>query len=258
MKVAVFDPVSGASGDMILGALVDAGALVSDIQIELDKLALPVRLIADPVEQSAVRGIRVTVDADDKAHARPWRVIHDLIEHSSFGDRVRRRALAIFTRLAEAEAFVHDSPVDDVHFHEIGGLDTIADICGTCIGLEILAIEQIYCGPLRIGSGFVRAAHGILPVPAPATARLIAESNAPISTEFLAGTESPGELLTPTGAAILTTLSSFEPVQCSTRAIGYGFGTRELSWPNALRVWIGEAAQLSAPEDSGELIIETN
>src|SRR5690349_12273929 len=127
MKIAVFDPFSGASGDMILGALVDAGAPLPAIQAEIDKLGVPVTLRAEPVSRHAVRGTRVSVDAADDAHSRTWRDIRALIERSTLRDTVKEQALAIFGRLAHAEAKVHESDVESVHFHEVGGLDAIAD-----------------------------------------------------------------------------------------------------------------------------------
>jgi uncharacterized protein (TIGR00299 family) protein len=257
MKIAVFDPFSGASGDMILGALVDAGAPLADLQRELDRLNLPVRLRSESINRSAVRGTRVLVETDDDSHSRTWSDIRSLIQASTLGDSIKARSLAIFGRLANAEAKVHESDVERVHFHEVGGLDAIADICGACIALELLGVERVFSGPLRTGSGFVRAAHGILPVPAPATAELIAEAGAPLSTALPPGTEPPGELLTPTGAAILVSLASFQPVEYAPTALGYGFGTRELPWPNALRVWIGEMAG-SLPVEPGEIVLETN
>ena len=256
MRVAVFDPFSGASGDMILGALIDAGASITAVQRELDKLSLPIGLTSESVDVNAVRGSRVSVIANDTTHSRTWRDVRMIISSSTLSQPVKSKSLAVFERLANAEAKVHGSDVDSVHFHEVGGLDAIADICGACIALDLLQIEQVYCGPLRTGSGFVRAAHGLLPVPAPATAELLAASGAPVSTQIPANTESPGELLTPTGAAILTTLASFSPVSYVTESMGYGFGTRELPWPNALRVWIGSSGE--SETDSGESIMESN
>lgn len=257
MKIAVFDPFSGASGDMILGALVDAGAPLAELQHELDRLELPVRLRSEPVNRDAVRGTRLHVEAEDNSHSRTWSDIRALIQASTLSDSVKERSLAIFGRLASAEAKVHESDVEQVHFHEVGGLDAIADICGACIALDLLNVEQVFSGPLRTGFGFVRAAHGILPVPAPATAELIAASGAPVSTSLPPETEPPGELLTPTGAAILVSIASFTPVEFTSTALGYGFGTRELPWPNALRVWIAEMAG-SVPVEPGEIVIETN
>lgn len=257
MKIAVFDPFSGAAGDMILGALIDAGAPIPGVQTELDKLGLPIRLRAEPVSRDAVRGTRLHVDADDDAHSRTWSDIRSLIADSALNDAVKSRSLAIFARLAVAEATVHKSTVDTVHFHEVGGLDAIADICGACIALDLLGIERVYSGPLRTGYGFVRAAHGILPVPAPATAELIRAANAPVSTALPPTAEPPGELLTPTGAAIVIELASFTSVAYAPISLGHGFGTRELPWPNALRVWIADSDDQESSE-SGELIMETN
>jgi uncharacterized protein (TIGR00299 family) protein len=257
MKIAVFDPFSGAAGDMVLGALIDAGAPLGAVQSELDKLRLPIRLRAEPVSRHAVRGMRLHVDADDDGHSRTWRDIRELIERSSLTEQVKARALSIFARLAAAEATVHEAPLDKVHFHEVGGLDAIADICGACIALDLLGVERIHSGPLRTGSGFVRAAHGIMPVPAPATAELIRAAGAPVTTALPPTPEPPGELLTPTGAAILIELASFAPVGYAPLALGHGFGTRELPWPNAIRVWIGETAGDDAMAP-GELVMETN
>lgn len=256
MRVAVFDPFSGASGDMILGALIDAGASIGDMQRELDKLALPIEIKSEQVNVNAVRGSRVSVIADDSTHSRTWRDVRMIISGSTLSQSVKSKSLAVFERLANAEAKVHESDIDSVHFHEVGGLDAIADICGACIALDLLQIEQIYSGPLRTGSGFVRAAHGLLPVPAPATAELLAISRATISSHLPAHTESPGELLTPTGAAILTTLASFSSVAFHIESMGYGFGTRQLPWPNALRVWIGTAGESGVAD--GESVMETN
>jgi len=256
MRVAVFDPFSGASGDMILGALIDAGASIGDMQRELDKLALPIEIKSEKVNVNAVRGSRVSVIADDSTHSRTWRDVRMIISGSTLSQSVKSKSLAVFERLATAEAKVHKSDIDSVHFHEVGGLDAIADICGACIALDLLQIEQIYSGPLRTGSGFVRAAHGLLPVPAPATAELLTISGAPISSHLPAHTESLGELLTPTGAAILTTLASFSSVAFHIESMGYGFGTRELPWPNALRVWVGTAGESGVAD--GESVMETN
>lgn len=257
MKIAYFDPFSGAAGDMILGALIDAGAPLASIQTELDKLGLPIRLRTEAVSSNAVRGTRLHVDADDDAHSRTWRDIRGIIEQSTLSDGVKARSLAIFARLAAAEAAVHESAVDDVHFHEVGGLDAIADICGACIALELLGVERVYSGPLRTGWGFVRAAHGIMPVPAPATAELIRTAGAPVTTALPPTDEPPGELLTPTGAAILIELAAFTPIEHAPLGLGHGFGARELPWPNAIRVWIGETPG-DEPLEPGELVMETN
>jgi uncharacterized protein (TIGR00299 family) protein len=169
-------------------------------------------------------------------------------------DAVKQKSLAIFRRLAEAEAKVHQIPIDQVHFHEVGAMDAIIDVVGTVSGLSCLGIEKVYCSPLHVGTGTVTCAHGTLPVPAPATAELI--KGTPV---FSSGVE--GELLTPTGAAILTTLSSgFGPMPAMTvERIGYGAGTSEPAIPNLLRVIIGEVREeVSGFETERAAVIETN
>ncbi len=258
MRIAYFDPFSGASGDMTLGALVDAGAPVDEIAAMLGGLNLPGwRLDAEPASQNGIAGTRVTVIAEDDAHSRTWRVIREMIEASSLPDSVKERAIAIFGNLAEAEAAIHGATVDDVHFHEVGGIDAIVDICGASCAIELLGVEAVYSGPPRAGTGFAKSMHGVIPVPAPATARLLAMANAPIPPADPEMDTVPGELLTPTGAAILTTLARFERPAFTPSAIGYGYGRKEFPWPNALRVWIGEMTDEPAGED-GEVLIETN
>lgn len=257
MKIAVFDPFSGASGDMILGALIDAGAPLLEIQRQLDSVGVPVQLSTERVDRSAVRGTRVTVTAADDHTHRTWAAIRDLIQRSDLSDGAKSNALAVFGALAAAEATVHDEPLETVHFHEVGGHDAVADICGACIALELLGVQAVFSGPLRTGYGFVRAEHGLLPVPAPATSQLLSASRAPVSTALPPAETPPGELLTPTGAALLTTLAKFFPAEYYAERVGYGFGTRELPWPNALRVWIGETVA-ETPSQPGELVMETN
>ena len=259
MRIAFFDPFSGASGDMILGALLDVGLPEKALRSDLGKLNLPgYTLLITRDERGSVAGTRVVVTPDVEQPHRHWRDIRTLIEESALDAPVRDAALSIFARLAEAEAGVHGTTPDEVHFHEVGGVDAIVDICGACIGLALLGVRAVFSGPPRLGSGFVRAAHGLLPVPAPATAALLARAGAP-SAGPDPGTESVQvELLTPTGAAILTTLAEFRRPDFVPSAIGYGLGTRELPWPNALRVWIGEADITPDDDANGDLLLETN
>ena len=243
---------------MVLGALVDAGASTAEIAEMLGGLGLPGwTLSAGPADQHGIHGTRVSVVADDDAPARDWSVIRALIEQSVLPSGVREAALAIFGRLAEAEAAVHGSTPDQVHFHEVGGIDAIIDICGACCALAILKIDAVYSGPPRTGSGFAKSQHGTIPIPAPATAKLLAMAGAPLPFPDPIRDAVPGELLTPTGAAILTTLAEFTRPGFTPSAIGYGFGQKELPWPNALRVWIGELED-DEPADDGEILIETN
>jgi len=258
VKIAYFDPFSGASGDMTLGALVDAGVPLGRLASELAKLGVGgYELRAEATGQHGIHGTRVIVDVTEHVHSRTWSTIRTIITDSALDDGVRERALAIFGNLAAAEAKIHAATPDDVHFHEVGGVDAIVDICGACIALAILGVERVFSGPPQVGSGFARSAHGIIPVPAPATAELLAQANAPIARPLPEMTERPVELLTPTGAAILTTLAEFRRPSFVPSAIGYGFGSLELPWPNALRVWIGDIADAHTSDD-GELLLETN
>ncbi|MFM9108648.1 MAG: nickel pincer cofactor biosynthesis protein LarC [Chloroflexota bacterium] len=257
MKIAYFDPFSGASGDMTLGALLDAGLPLEALRSGLARLPVTGwEIRAEASSQHGVSGVRCIVETTDDAASRNWADIRQMLGSSSLEPAVREPALAIFERLANAEAAVHGQPVESVHFHEVGGIDAIVDIVGTCIGLQTLGIEQVYSGPVAAGAGWVRAAHGLLPVPAPATARLLAEAAAPRAAPPSGEPAPPGELLTPTGAAILCQLAAFRRPAFTPSAVGYGFGSRELPWPNALRVWLGETA--AEAEGDAELVLETN
>lgn len=259
MKIAYFDPFSGASGDMILGALLDAGLSLNALTTELSKLGLEgYSLAAERTGQHGIHGTRFTVTVTDDAHSRDWATIREIIAESDLDAPVKAAATAVFERLAHAEAKVHDSDIDHIHFHEVGGVDAIVDICGACIGLALLEIEEVYSGAPATGSGFAQSMHGTIPVPAPATAELLASANAPIAAPAANQPEVRAELLTPTGAAILTTLGRFTRPSFVPSAVGYGFGRMELPWPNALRVWIGETAGESDGTADGEVLIETN
>lgn len=260
MRIAYFDPFSGASGDMVLGALVDAGLSIDDLRrillgLDLDGYSID----AERVEQHGITGTRVTVTVSDDQPSRDWRVIRDLLMRSELPEPARGASLAIFGALAAAEARVHGAEVEQVHFHEVGGVDAIVDIVGAAAGLSLLGVEQVYSGPPALGRGFARSQHGMIPVPAPATAQLLASAGAPSRDA-----EIEAELLTPTGAAILTTLAEFKRPGFTTTAVGYGFGRRELPWPNALRVWLGDLDADDSPVQtnpvplSNELLLEAN
>ncbi len=257
VKIAFFDPFSGASGDMILGALVDAGLPFGNLTRELGKLGLEgYRIRLEAAGQHGIHGSRVVVDLVEDHHSRTWADIRELLNASELDAPVREAAMAIFQRLAEAEAKIHGTTPDDVHFHEVGGVDAIVDICGACIGLSLLGIEAVYFSPPQAGSGFTNSAHGLIPVPAPATLELLASAEVPVAVPIPAMQQTKAELLTPTGAAILTTVGTCSQPSIAPSAIGYGFGQKELPWPNALRVWIGELVDGTAT--AGELLIETN
>ncbi len=247
---------------MVLGALVDAGLSLDDLRERLAALDLTgYELSSEQVQQHSVTGTRVTVRLIDAVEQPPrsWAEIRQMIAGSSINERPKQRALNIFRSLAEAEARVHGTTPEEVHFHEVGAVDSIVDIVGAAIGFDLLEIEQLYCGPISLGSGFVDTRHGRLPVPAPATAELLAASRA--QTKSL---DVEAELLTPTGAAILTTLADFSRPTIRTDAIGYGFGRRELPWPNALRLWVGDLVDDPANDSHDvddwpeELLLETN
>ena len=256
-RIAVFDPFSGASGDMILGALVDAGSPLASIQDAVARLVIQgVRITSKPASAGAVRGTRVLVEADGDQPSRDWHTIRLLLEESALAPPIRDTALAVFAVLAAAEAEAHGEPVERVHFHEVGAVDAIVDVVGACAGLDALGVEQIAAHPVAVGSGWVRSDHGLLPVPAPATAILLAQKAVPIRPDP-PGVPQAGELLTPTGAAILGTLARWIVPSFVPDRLGYGFGTRELPWPNALRLWVGETSP-SSMEDGEELLLETN
>src|SRR6202167_2061140 len=235
-RTAYFDCFSGISGDMVLGALVDAGADLRAIESELRKLGLEGWTIsAEKVKRGQIFATHVHVATTEGHHHRGLSIILDRIEKAQLAPRAAERPRKIFTRLAESEAKVHHLPVEQVHFHEVGAVDSIVDIVGACIGFELLGIDEFACSPLDVGAGQVMTAHGLLPVPAPATAELL--RGAPTYSSGL-----QRELVTPTGAAIATTLSTgYNAIPTmSLRTIGYGAGSRDhAEKPNVLRLLIG-------------------
>ncbi|MEN8782598.1 MAG: nickel pincer cofactor biosynthesis protein LarC [Desulfobacterales bacterium] len=258
MKIAYFDCFAGASGDMILGALLDAGLTIERLREEISKLQLShYELDVEKVVKKGIGGSQahVTIDQDHHHHHhRHLSHIKDIIENSDLDAPIKEKSTEIFVRLAEAEARVHRSSVESVHFHEVGAMDAIIDVVGGVIGVTALGIDKVFCSPLHVGSGTIECAHGTLPVPAPATAELI--KGKPVYSTGI-----KGELLTPTGAAILTTLSSgFGPMPAMTvRHIGYGAGTADPGIPNLLRVAIGEARDDTGDYDVEQtVLIETN
>jgi uncharacterized protein (TIGR00299 family) protein len=241
MKIAYFDCFSGASGDMILGALLDAGLPLEHLKQELAKLGLSHYSVnKTAVVKNGIRGSQalIRVEQDHHHHHRHLSDITAIIEKSTLAPVIKKDGIRIFRRLAEAEARVHDTSPENIHFHEVGAMDAIIDVVGSVIGIHTLGIDTIICSPLHVGSGTVECAHGTLPVPAPATAELILGK--PVYSTGI-----QGELLTPTGAAILTTLASdFGSLPPMTvEQIGHGAGTADLSIANMLRVFIGSALQ---------------
>ena len=246
MRLAYFDCPSGASGDMILGALVDAGVPFEALTRELAGLGVEgYRLERREVVKSGFRAIKVDValGGHEVGH-RGLREILDILESSRLAPAVRDRASAIFRRLAEAEARVHGTTPERVHFHDVGAVDAIVDVTGACIGLHLLGIDAVHVGALPVGGGFVDGPHGRMPVPGPATAELL-KGFPTLDTGIRR------ELVTPTGAAILTTLAAGAGTMPAMRvtAVGYGAGTMDLETPNVLRLFVGEAA-VSAPTET--------
>ncbi|MHC4091169.1 MAG: nickel pincer cofactor biosynthesis protein LarC, partial [Planctomycetota bacterium] len=248
MSIAYFDCFSGASGDMILGALVDAGADNATLAQQLEALCIEgCSISAEETTKQGIAATRVTIpgEAAETAPHRTLGTIRKIIEAAPLSDGVRHKAVAVFQRLAEAEAAVHGCSIEEVHFHEVGAVDAIADIVGAMVALEDLNVEGVICSPIPTGSGTVTCAHGVLPVPAPATANLL--RGVP-----LAECDEPGELTTPTAAAILTTLAeSYGPLPAMTvERIGYGAGRREgRSRPNVLRVMLGKPVPEGSTDD---------
>ena len=256
MKLAYFDCFSGISGDMTLGALVDAGCAVEHLRTELRGLQVPGwELSAEKVWKNGMAATYVKVKTEDQSKHRSLSGILEILQKSELAPEVRERAGAIFRKLGEAEARVHNVPLEKIHFHEVGAVDAIVDIVGACIGFHALGVERFVCSPLNVGGGTAKMAHGVLPVPAPATASLLQGK-----PTYSNGVQK--ELVTPTGAAIVATLcDSFGPQPAmSVLAIGYGAGTADLEGqPNVVRIMIGEAAEKSVAGFDEEIaVIEAN
>jgi uncharacterized protein (TIGR00299 family) protein len=256
-KLAYFDCFSGCSGDMVLGALIDAGLPLGMLKKGLGSLAVQgYQLSAKKVKRSTITATKFTVTVNE-TEAQPERSLKDilmLIKASKLPKKVKSTASAVFQRLGEAESRIHGVPLEEVCFHEIGAVDSIIDIVGVAFGLDALEIERFYSSPLPLGSGSVSTVHGILPVPAPATLRLMAMSNAPIADS---PKQPQAELVTPTGAAIVTTLANFGRPGMTIEKVGYGAGTRDFeAWPNVMRIWIGEEIEPLGSETL--ILLETN
>jgi uncharacterized protein (TIGR00299 family) protein len=250
--IGYLDCFSGISGDMLLGALVDAGLSLDDLREDLARLPLSgYELTAERVTRKGISGTQVVVTAGESHSRRRLPDVLDIIGQAELPAEVGDRARRTFTRLAEAEAHVHGKPVEEVHFHEVGAVDAIVDIVGGLCGIERLGIAALHCSPLPLGGGWVDAAHGRLPVPAPATA------------ELLKGVPTYGgpverELVTPTGAAIVSTVcKAFGPMpSMAVTSVGYGAGSLDLPHPNLLRVFVGEST--AAPQQRRLVLLETN
>jgi uncharacterized protein (TIGR00299 family) protein len=253
VKIAYFDCFAGISGDMTLGALLDAGADHKSFEAEVRKLPnISFDLKISKVKKNGIEATNVDVIAPQEHHHRHLKDIIDIIQSSSLSNKVKAKAVHIFQALAEAEGKVHGTTADHVHFHEVGAVDAIVDIVGACIIVEMLGIDRIVASSLPMGHGFVQAAHGKIPLPAPATVELL--KGVPV---YDAGVE--GELVTPTGAAILRALADNFGAMPSMRieSVGYGAGKTEFPFPNVLRVVVGEAVEPSRGMEK-VAVVETN
>jgi uncharacterized protein (TIGR00299 family) protein len=252
LKICYFDAFSGISGDMTVGALLDAGADWLALESALRSLNLDASFTFEKTKRKGIAAGKFSVSYSEQKKHRHLPHIEKIIAQGELPEKARNNALAVFKRLGEVEAKSHDMPIEKVHFHEVGAVDSICDIVAACVALDSLGIDEIYCSRINVGSGTVETEHGTLPVPAPATTELL--KNCPI---FAAGPQT--ELTTPTGAALVTTLAkSFGPLP-SVRLLAQGYGAGDKDFPmqaNVLRVMIGE--RTGAPEATTVSILEAN
>ncbi len=259
MRIAHFDCFSGISGDMTLGALIGAGVPVEAIRFGLDSLKLPIVLEVEETLRGCFAATLVNIKAPEDQPQRFLREIQEIINQGNLNPNQRKIALTIFQRIGEAEAAAHGMSIDQVHFHEVGALDSIADIVGSAIGLDLLGVDEFTARSVPTGHGSVKAAHGLMPIPAPATAALL--NGVPLAPSPI-----KSELTTPTGAAILTTMVkrwTESPVMRIER-IGYGAGQKDFAeQPNVLRLFVGTSTESQTITSSGHLsdeiwVLETN
>lgn len=238
--IGYLDLPSGLSGDMMLGCLVNAGWPIERLSHMLSTLGLAklgCRVSAQSVMKGPLCAMKVDVQVLPQQVHRKLGDIRQIIEQADLSESVKQRAVGVFVRLAEAEANVHGTTIEEIHFHEVGGLDAIVDIVGSVLGLAELNIETLYSSPPTIGEGWTESMHGPIPLPAPATLELLAAVSAPIRP---ASANATGEFLTPTGAALLAELAIFEQPAMRLRRIATGAGSRETKKPNIARLWLGE------------------
>jgi uncharacterized protein (TIGR00299 family) protein len=255
--LAYLDCFSGISGDMLLGALLHAGLDLAELCAGLETLPLGgYTLEAERVHDHGLSGVRcvVHVEEPDPHGHRHLREIREILASGRLPERARQRALAIFVRLAEAEGAIHGVAAEEVRFHEVGAVDSIVDVVGTALGFELLGIEEVYCSELPLTSGRVRSAHGPLPAPAPATLELLKHTGV-----VWKNTPGEGELVTPTGAAVIATLARIgRPDRMTVERVGYGFGQKQLPWANCLRLLLGERAAVTNAERDEIVMLASN
>jgi len=241
MTVAYFDCFSGIAGDMILGALLDLGVDETILKKELKKLPLTgYDLRAKKIECNHITATDVTIEVTEDQHHRSLSEINDILQRSTLRPKIKKLSQTIFYNLGQAEAKIHHVDIEEVHFHEVGAVDSIVDIVGSVIGVHLLDIDTVICSPLPLGHGFVSCAHGLLPLPAPATVELL--KGIPVYS-----VERNQETVTPTGAAVITALASRfgEMPLMKITHIGYGSGKIPSTYPNLLRVYLGELEKKS-------------
>lgn len=250
-RTAYLDCVGGLAGDMLLAALLDAGADLETLRSVPSALGIEgARIDVERVERQGIGALHVRIDAPDEVEHRDYAHIRELVATADLSEHARARSLEAFRRLAEVEGGIHGVPPEDVHFHELGSLDALVDVCGAFVLLDELGIERVVSSPLPFARGFVTAAHGVLPLPAPATLGLLEGA-------ALVGVETEAELVTPTGAAIAATVveewGQLPPLTLD--RVGYGAGTRDLpDRPNVVRVVLGTAARRTTQV----VVLETN
>jgi uncharacterized protein (TIGR00299 family) protein len=248
MTVAYFDCFSGIAGDMILGALLDLGVGETVLKKELKKLPLTgYNLSVKKIECNHITATDVTIEVTEDQHHRSLSEITDIINKSSLQPKVKKLSQNIFTNLGKAEAKIHNVDIEEVHFHEVGAVDSIIDIVGSVIGVTLLGIETIICSPLPLGHGFVSCEHGMLPLPAPATVELL--RGIPVYS-----VDRDQETVTPTGAAVITTLASRfgDMPLMKINHIGYGSGKLPSTYPSLLRIFLGELEKKSSKKNIGK------
>ncbi len=252
MRTLYLDCFAGISGNMLLGALLDVGMPEQQLREELAKLLVKeYQLSVKKVSKCGINATYVDVILDEHQHHRHLPDIFNIIDNSTLETIVKENSKKVFMRLAQAEAKVHGTTVEDIHFHEVGAVDAIIDIVGTVIGLHYLDIKEIYVSRLHVGNGFVKCSHGLMPVPAPATAELL--KGIPYYSSDIAR-----ELVTPTGAAVIATFANYVgdmPDNFISQIVGYGAGNWDLAIPNVLRMYVGE---ISRPVGSDIMVIEAN
>jgi uncharacterized protein (TIGR00299 family) protein len=252
MKIVYFDCTAGAAGDMILGALLDAGAPVADVRASLDALDVPGwELDLAAVTRSGLLATQAKVSVHGEPPAHSYRDIVRLVTDAPLADRIKFTAVSAFDALATAEARVHGQTIDDVHLHEVGGIDALVDIIGSCAALDHFRPARVVTSPIATGVGTIESDHGTLPLPAPAVAEILKGA-------VLTGRATDRELVTPTGAAILAAVTDEfgDLPEMRLEATGYGAGSWELNWPNVVRVLVGDGAGTVPADDV--FVIESN